>query len=166
MLCYYTKSPIFALGTEKETIILSTINVQGKKLQTMKTFNRLVAWANRAWRHWCHKHNVVSQSIFRYWKEYYIMIKIETFVKNNKSSFKRPWGFLKIDEKEYIINPNPLQNKHFWFDELLDNQNRRKAAKLHWATANTGYSATGTSFICQTSLSLQTVGLGVWAYDR
>ena len=46
----------------KMPVEFHAINVQGKKLRTMKTFNKLVARACRTWRHKCHKHDVEQVS--------------------------------------------------------------------------------------------------------
>ena len=67
------KRPYFS---EKETSTSSAISVQGKKLHTMKTFNRLVARA--CWRHKCCEHNVEQVSQFFVSENTFIILKMET----------------------------------------------------------------------------------------
>ena len=85
MQCYQTKTFIFAVAIEKETRILSAINVQGKKLHTTKPFNRLVEFIWIVWRHKCRKNNVEQVSQFFIIEKTIIILKIETFAKNNGS---------------------------------------------------------------------------------
>ena len=94
---------------EQETSILSTINIEGKKLHTMKTLNRVVA----------RKHNVEQVSQLFVTEKTIITLKIETFAKNNRSFKNRGRGFLKIDKEGHIINPDPLRDMLSWFDGLL-----------------------------------------------
>ena len=44
MQCYQTKVLIFAVAIEKETSILSAINVQARKLHTVETFKPSTDW--------------------------------------------------------------------------------------------------------------------------